>query len=140
MPQKKLEIATHLLTHSYEAVGDPKILLSALRNVLDAIEMAITESLEKARKNHEIPPYGDTFNGKLTSFKMHLAKKKGITPMDFMMISELQELLIEQQRAPVEFRRKTAFVIADDDYHLRTITPEKTKTYIQRARSIISRT
>lgn len=135
----KIVVAEHLLNNSYRALGDPKILLSALQNVLDAIEDGITITLQKARENKEIPPYSDTFNGKITMLKMKLAKKKGISPMDFMMISELQELLNQHKHSSVEFRRKESFVIADDDYRLHSITPEKTKTYIDRAKSLLNR-
>ncbi len=135
----RVVIAEHLLNNSYPALKDPKILLSVVQNLLDAIEERVTASLEEARKNHEIPPYSDTLNGKLTAYRMHLAKKKGVHPVDFMLVSELQELLTQHDSAPVEFRRKDALVIADADYRLSTLTKEKTKTYIERTKSLLTR-
>lgn len=135
----RLAIAEHLFRNSYSALQDPKILVSVVQNLLAAIEDRITLRLEEARERKEIPPFGDTSNAKLTAYKMHLAKKRGVTPVDFMLISELQELVQQHQTAPVEFRRKEAFIIADEGYSLHTLTAEKTKTYIERTKSILSR-
>lgn len=136
---RQLEIAQHLLTKSYPALQDPKILLSVLQNILEAIEHAFTAKLIEARKNHEIPPYSDTFNGKLNAVRMHLAKKLSIHKIDFMMITEIQELLAEQKTAPTAFRRKNAYIIADQDFKLTSLDEKKTKTYITRTRTLLSR-
>jgi len=135
----KLSVAQHLLTQTYPALQDPKILLSVCQNTLYAIEDALTESLEEARRTKQIPPYSETFTGKLQAFREHLAKKKGVGPIDFMLISELQELVAQHDSSPMEFRRKNAYVMADNDYTLHTLTAEKAKTFIQRAKSLISR-
>ncbi len=139
MNSRKLTIAEHLFTQTYPALDDPKILISVLQNLHGAIEDAITEKLEHARENKHIPAYSTTFNGKVTAFKIHLARDLKINPVDFMMIGELQELLQQQKQAPTEFRRKTDFIIADNDFHLHQISPEKTKTYIERTKSFVSR-
>ena len=136
---RELAIAEHLLTKSYPSLNDPKILVSVLTNTLAAIETAITQQLQTARKNHEIPPYSDTFNGKLNAFRMHLAKKKGVGKVDLMMISEMQELLTDNQQAPTTFRRQDQFVIADNDFNLKTLTPEKAKTFLQRTKTLIKK-
>lgn len=135
----RLAVAQHLYSHSYHALGDPKILLSVAQNLLAAIEDRLTERLVQAREDKEIPPFGDTLNQKLTAYRMHLAHKRKVTPIDFMFIGELQELVASHDRTAMEFRRKDAFVIADEDYSLRTLTPEKTKTYIERTKSLLSR-
>jgi hypothetical protein len=136
---RQLAIAEHLLTKSYASLKDPKILLSVLQNLLDAIEAAITEQLVQARKNKEVPPYNNTFNGKLNAVRMHLAKQLQISKLDFMMISEIQELLTEHKQAPTEFRRKNALFIADESFSLKKIDVQKTKTYMSRTRTLLSR-
>jgi hypothetical protein len=136
---RQLSIAEHLLTKSYPALKDPKILLSVLQNLLDGIEEAFTAKLVEARKNHNIPPYTDTLNGKLNMVRMHMAKQLQISKIDFMMISEIQELLFEHKNATTEFRRKNALVIADDRFSLKTLDEKKTKTYMSRTRTLLSR-
>ncbi len=132
-----IAVAQHLLTQTYPGIKDPKLLLAIVKHIRDGIDDGITKTLEKARKNKEIPSYGTTFNGKLTTFKMHLARKLGVNPVDFMMIAELQELIIEHERSPVEFRRKNTFVIASNNYTLRTLNEQKVKTYLQRAKKFL---
>ena len=139
MRSRHLAIAEHLFTQSYPSLQDPKILVSVLQNLLDAIEEGITERLEIAREQKKIPAYSTTLNGKLTAFKLHLSRDLTINPVDFMMISELQELLDQHKHAPTEFRRRADFIIADNDFTLHKISPEKTKTYIERTKSFVSR-
>lgn len=139
MRSKKLVVAEHLFTQSYRSLQDPKILISVLKNLLFAIEEVITFHLERARKERRISAYSDTFNGKLTAFKLHLARELEVNPVDFMMIAELQELLEQQARAPTEFRRKHEFIVADENFALHKISPEKTKTYIERTKSFVTR-
>ena len=136
---RQLSIAEHLLTKSYPSLKDPKILLSVLQNLLDAIEAAFTAKLQEARANKEIPPYSDTFNGKMNAVRMHMAKKLQISKVDFMMIGEIQELLQEHKQAPTEFRRKNALFIADESFSLKKIDVQKTKTYMSRTRTLLSR-
>lgn len=136
---RQLAIAEHLLTKSYPSLKDPKILLSVLQNLLLAIEEYFTHELKSARENKEIPAYNDTFNGKINAVRMHLAKKLDISRIDFMMISEMQELLLEHQQAPTEFRRNNALYIADESFALKKIDSQKTKTYMSRTRTLLSR-
>jgi len=139
MNSRHLAIAEHLFSQSYQSLQDPKILISVLHNLLSAIEEAITARLELARQQRKIPAYSTTFNGKLTAFKLHLSRELKVNPIDFMMIGELQELVQQQKQAPTEFRRNSDFIIADNDFQLHKISPEKTKTYIERTKSFISR-
>ncbi|MFT4250147.1 MAG: hypothetical protein ACMXYD_02170 [Candidatus Woesearchaeota archaeon] len=136
---RQLAIAEHLLNKSYPALQDPKILLSVLQNLLAAIDEAITQHLQEARKNHEIPPYNNTLNGRLNAARMHLAKKKNITKVDFMMISEIQETLSEHEQAPTEFKKNNALYIANNDFHLTKLDEKKTKTYMSRTRTLLTR-
>lgn len=139
MSSSKIQVAEHLLNQTYPALKDPKILLSVLQNVHDAIDEGITAALTKARDNKEVPAFGSSFTQKVEHLRKHLAGKLKVTPIDFMFISELREILKRHEDSSVEFRRKKSFVIADDDFHLSSITPEKTKTYIARAKSLLSR-
>lgn len=136
---RKLSIAEHLLTKSYPALEDPKILLSVLHNILGAVEDAVTDALAQARENNDIPAHGTTFNQKLNAFRMHLAKQKGVTKVDLMMISEMQELLAEHAQAPTTFRRDESFVIADNDFNLKTLTPKKARTYLTRTKRFVEK-
>ncbi len=136
---RQIAIAEHLLTQSYPALADPKILISALQNAYSAVDEAITHVLREAREKKEIPAYSTTFTGKLTAYKLYLAKKGTVTAIDFMLVTELQELLLAYQESSTAFRRKDAFVIADDAFHIKTLTPEKTNTYIQRIKSLLTR-
>lgn len=137
--QRKLAIAEHLLTKSYPSLNDPKILLSVLQNTLEAIEEALTQRLQEARKNKEIPTYNTSFNGKLTAYKLHLANNSNLSRVDFMMISEMQELLEEHKQAPTAFRRNNNFVIADNNFNLKTLDEKKTRTYLKRTKKLINK-
>ena len=136
---RQLAIAEHLLTKSYPSLKDPKILLSVLQNLLAAIDEAISKHLQEARSKHEIPPYNNTLNGRLNAARIHLAKQLDIKKVDFMMISEIQETLAEHEQAPTEFRRNNALIIADENFKLTKLDEQKTKTYMSRTRTLLSR-
>lgn len=137
--KRSLAIAEHLLTTSYPALQDPKILISVLTNIQAGINQAITEALQKAREQKDIPAYSDTYNGKLNAFRMHLAKQYNISKVDLMMITEIHETLLQAKQAPTTFRRKQEFIIADQDFNLTALTQEKAHTYLRRAKTLIKK-
>jgi hypothetical protein len=66
-------------------------------------------------------------------------RKHGIELDYIHMITEIMELLKENEQSPMSFSRKGKFVICADDYSLKTLSPEQLKKYSEKAKLFIAR-
>ena len=137
--KRKLKIADHMLNVSYKLVSDPKIMLSAATSLYTAVESAMSAALEYERIFKKIPMYSDNFDSKYTIFSTKLNKLHEITKDDLKLVTELREISQAHKKSPVEFTRKDKFVIASDDYDLKTLEVEDIKKYISRAKFFINK-
>ena len=72
---KKLKIADHMLTITYQLVQDPKLLLAVLDNIYTAMEKAMSSVLYYERLFKRIPPFPENFEAKLIMFKTRVQPK-----------------------------------------------------------------
>ncbi len=135
--EKNLKIADYMLTMTYPLIKDPKMLLGVLERIHKAYYQAMLHVLEKERKYKRIPPYNETFESVFNTFKQRIVPKKNIDLEIIRTIAELRELIIEHKKAPVEFTRKNKYIIADEDYKLRTIDEKKLKKHLEKAKKAI---
>jgi hypothetical protein len=130
----KIKAADHMLTQTYPALNENKILFSVLTNLIAGVEQTMTAILHYDRTFSKIPPFHDTFASKLNLFRntsagMH--KLNEFVPF----LAKMNEYLENHKNSPVEFARKESFVIADDNYNLRTITAKDLKKFLDDAKS-----
>lgn len=135
--KRRLQVADHFLTQTYQLVQDPKILLNVLVGIIRATEEMVNALLISEHVKGTIPAYNeDSFAAKLALLKGDLGKKYGLTHIDVMMITEMQELVHEHKESALEFQRKGAIIMASQDYKLTTVNVDKIKTYLQRTKSL----
>jgi len=137
---KKLKVADHMLTITYQLVQDPKLLLAVLKNIFSSMEMAMSSVLYYERLFKRIPPFQDSFESKLSMFKTRIQPKYKISDDYIKVIQDLREVIVEHKRSPVEFARKDKFVICSDNYKMKTISIPEIKKYVSMAKIFIQNT
>lgn len=137
---KKLRLADHMLTITYQLVQDPKLLLAVLENIFYAMEKAMSSVLYYERLFKRIPPFQDSFESKLSVFKTRIQPKYRISDDYIKIIQELREVIVEHKNSPIEFARKDRFVICSDNYKMKTISIPEIKKYVASAKLFIQNT
>jgi len=135
--RRNVQVADHMLTMSYPMLKDPKILVSVATNLLQASENAITAILEYERLFKRIPAYHETFQGKIDAFRDKVMKSYGFDSKGLRLTMDLKEIIGAHTESPVEFARKDKFVIASDNYEIRTLTVSDLKKYIEETKTFI---
>lgn len=135
--KQRIQVADHFLTQTYPMVQDPKLLINILDGVLQAIHDLVDVILQRERAADRIPAYHEgNFAAKLSVLHGDVAKRYGFSHIDLAMITEMQELLHLHKASAMEFPRDGKFVMADDNLDVQTISVEKVKTYITRAKAL----
>ncbi|MEK6875941.1 MAG: hypothetical protein AABX63_00900 [Nanoarchaeota archaeon] len=134
---KKIQIADYMLTMTYPLVRDPKLLLSVVENLFLAYSYSISSLLHYERLFKRIPPFPDDFSSKIDLFADRCMGKYGIDSENLRIVKDLKEIIVAHKKSPVEFPRKDSFVICDEGYRLRTISPSIIKGYVEKAKLFI---
>jgi hypothetical protein len=137
---KKLKLADHMLSITYQLVQDPKLLLAVMENIYSAMEKAMSSVLYYERLFKRIPPFTDNFESKLGMFKNKVMNKYKISDDYIKTMQELREIIVEHKHSPVEFARKDKFVICSDNYKMKTISTQEIKKYVATAKLFIQNT
>jgi hypothetical protein len=131
---EKLKVADHLISTTYSLVKEPKLLVSVIENIYQALDLTITALLEYEKNFKTIPSYGQTFDDKIDIFRRKVATKYDIgnDVTDFM--TQLKKTLNEHKKASVEFTKKETFVISDNNYNITTLKIEDVKKTFAKAK------
>ena len=127
---RRIQVADHMLTMTYPLINDPKLLIAVLSNLIKSMDASISAAL--ARENI---PFNNTLQGRLAAYKRHLTRKLGIPPETLRAYEDMQATLKEHAASPVTFRRNEKFVICNEGYKLRTLTPMTAKKYVALTRT-----
>ena len=134
---KKLQLADHILTMTYPAVKDSRLLLSSVESLFLAFSYGMGSVLHYERTFKRIPDFADNFASKFELFSDKCAKRYNIPYEQLKAIKDLREIIIAHKKSPVEFSRKANFVICEDNYRTRTISSNEVKNYIEKAKLFI---
>ena len=135
--KKTVRMADHILTVTYPLLKDPKILVSAAKNIFSAAEQAMTSVLEHERLFKRIPSYQDNFESKFRVFKEKIVPRHNISPGNVKTIRELKDILSAHKESPVEFTRKEKYVICSDDYDMKTLSEKQLKNHLKNTKIFI---
>ncbi len=129
---------------TYSLVKEPKLLVSVIDNLFQALDLTVTALLEYEKHFKFISTYDKTFEGKMDMFRRKIVTKYGIKNEIIPFILNIKKTLDEHKKSIVEFRKKDIYVISDNDYNLTTLKIEdvkktltKTKNYIDELFNII---
>lgn len=98
------------------SLGSPKVLLSSVRHIFDAVR-------EKLGPNN--------------SFEEQLLKLQLTHPTHASLIREVYAILEHHKVAPVEFVKKSDFIICSKDYTLEKLTMERVESLLNKAKVFI---
>ena len=138
--KKYLKIADHMITTSYPMFKDPKILLSATKNLLLAGETAITAVLEHERLFKRVPPFHDSLDTKTILFREKVLERYEFEEKQIKLLKHLSNIIKAHQESTIEFPRQDKFVMCSDTYEIRTLSIKDLKEYINQIRSLIEKT
>lgn len=138
--KRRLQVADHFLTQTYPQLGDPKLLVNILDGVLKACEELIDAALITEHTAGRLGAYHETNTAaKIMLFTGDIGRRFGLSTVDLHMISEMQEILHEHREAAMEFQRNGKLVMANDEFNLITLSPEKIKTYLSRTKTLFTK-
>jgi len=131
---EKLKVASHLVDTTYPLVKEPKLLVSVIENISQALELTITALLDYELSLKNIPKYDDTFDGKIEMFRRKVMTRHNIgnDVLDF--ILDMRKTLDHHKRSITEFTKKDKFVISDNDYHMTTLSIDDVKKTLSSAK------
>lgn len=124
------KVADHMIFVTYTIVKDPKLLLAAMKNVLNSMITATDALLQYERLFKRIPAVPQNLSAKLLLLKKHCSRRYHLSQNYIFLINDLNNIVEEHKKSPVEFTRKDKFVICSNNYHMKTITIKKIKEYI----------
>lgn len=133
--EHKLKIADHLLSTTFAIVKDPKLLISVIDSLYQAMDLAISTILA-FEKNFKSLEYKE--HEKLDMFKRKIVSKYSLDQEVVDFYIELKTTLETHKKSGVEFTKKEKFVISDNDYNLKTLTYEDMKKKYLKAKNYIS--
>lgn len=133
--ENKLKIADHLLSTTYTLVKDPKLLVSVIDALYNAMDMSINAILE-FEKNFKNIEYKD--HEKIEFFRRKIVTKYALDSEMVDFYTELKSTLETHRKSDVEFTKKEKFVISDKEYNLKTLTYDDVKKKYNSAKSYVS--
>jgi hypothetical protein len=134
---EKLKVADHLVGMTYSLVKEPKLLVSVIENISQALELTVTALLEYERELKAIPKYDDTFNGKMEMFRRKIMTKHNISNDVLDFILDVRKTLDDHKKSTVEFTKKDKFVISDNDYNIITLKVDDVKKTLSKAKHYV---
>ena len=69
--EQKIKIADHLLSTTYPAVKEPKLLFSVIENIFRALDLTIVAVLTYEKHFKSLPEFGQTFEGCIEVFRKY---------------------------------------------------------------------
>jgi len=133
----KIKNADYLLTTTFKAFKEPKILINVLKNIDESFDMIISALCYRDRDLKLIPKFHDSSSSRLDVFKQRLALKYGFDKNLIKLITEVRELIEQHKTSSVEFTRKTEFIICNNAFGIKKINYENTKQYLEVAKKFV---
>lgn len=134
----KLKQADHMVSVTYPLLKEPKLLLSSLDNMYQAVISAMKAILQSERSHRKLPLYADSFASQFNIFATRVAPEHDINKKYVQFIAHLKEFVDHHKKSAVEFRRKESYIMADDDYDIKALTPELIKEQLAFAKVFVA--
>ncbi len=136
---RAFQTADHLAYTTYPLVKETKILILIVEQLHRALESGIDAILYYDREYKRIPEYPDDFQQKLFLFKRYSFERYRFPKESLAALDEIHDLVLKRKEAPMEFKRKEAFVIASRSFRLQTVTIDKVKHYVMETKKFIDK-
>ena len=135
--KKGIHREDHMLFVTYKLVNDPKLLLSAIKNIFNSLQYTVDSLLAYERLFKRIPLYPENFGSKFSILKDNCINRLNLNQSYLYLIKDIHTLLVDHKNSPVEFSRKDRFIICSSDYRTKSISLKEIKEYLSRSKSFI---
>lgn len=135
--KNNVKVADHMITMSYPMFRDPKILVSAVKNLYQATDNAVSSMLEYEKLFKRISVFHDSFDVKMNLFKQKLLPFYKLDNKYVKLFSTLQDLVRAHKESAVEFPRNDTFVMCSDTYEMRTISVKELKILVKETKDLV---
>jgi hypothetical protein len=142
--KEKLQLADHILNVTYSHLKDPKILLLAAENLHLSCSSCMEALLSYSLAYKKIESIPNNFYSKLHTLRQYCSYY-GLDHSYVSLTQEIKEVVDSHKNSPMEFPRKSAYIICDDQYNFKMLSRkdleknvEKAKLFINRVATIIS--
>jgi hypothetical protein len=144
LSKEKLQLADHLLHVTYSHLKDSKILLLAAENLYLSCSKGMDALLLHSLTFKNIDFIPSNFYGKLNTIRNNCSGY-GLDESYISMIQEIKFIVDAHKKSPIEFSRKSSYIICDERYNMKELsrknlegTIEKAKLFINKVTTVIS--
>lgn len=131
-----LKVADHVLTMSYPLLKDSKLLLSVIDNLNLAASSALASVLHNEHARRRTPPCPSGTKEMIALLRSKVPPVK-LNPDWLVFMEELDDLASRHKSAATAFRRKGAYVMADDQYHLTALDDKMLKKHLATTKEVV---
>ena len=131
---QSFKTADHLAYITYPVVNEKKLLMVVIQNIYTTLNNAMDALLAHYHAYKQISYIPQDFEGKAEMFRSALFKRHQLDPSLYDFFLEIDEIIRHHQRSAINFVRKDSFIIASDNFKLKTVTIEKVKSYLQQTK------
>ena len=135
--KKNIHFADHMISVTYKLINDPRLLLSAIKNIFNSLQYAVDSLLYYERLFKRIPAYPDNFGSKFLIMKDNCIHRLNLNQSYLYLIKDIHTLLVDHKNSPIEFKRKDRFIICSSNYRTKSISLNEIKEYLSRSKSFI---
>lgn len=130
--------ADHMVYMTYPLVNDPKLIIAIAENLYKALMNAVDAVIEYEYTYKRIDRLPTTFEEKIEEFK-EISRTYNFERSIILILKELKALIDFRQKSPIEFIRKSNFVICDKNYSTRMINLKKMKENIAEVKPFLTK-
>lgn len=131
---KSIHMASYLLTTTYPMLKELKTLLIISNHVFQSFMLSVSQILIFERSKRAIPPYYESTESKLNSFRNYLVKKYSLQEY-LEVIERIMNLSKVHKEASMEFTKDKKFVICSDQFQrIDTISEDDVRHFIKKAK------
>lgn len=136
--EKTIQTLDHLVYVTFPLVKDKKLLLKILLETKTAVTNLINAILQYEYVFKRVTLY-DNPKKNFESFEKKCAPKYNLSNQDIKLIKELFDIAEKHKQSPFEFVRNNKVVILSENLDTKTVTFEKTKEFLELAKSILKK-
>ncbi len=136
---KSYETADHLTYVTYPMIKEIKLLITISENLYNSLIKGMDAILYYDRLYKRIGPFNSDFDSRFDIFKLKSIKRYNFDRDVILLIEDLRNILKHRKESPMEFVRKNKYIMCNSDYNMKTLTIEKIKSYLVRAKPFFSR-
>ena len=131
--------ADHMVYVTYPIINDPRLIIAITGHLYYTLTNAIEALIAYEYYHKKLDFMPRTIKEKLEVFRESLLKYYGFSSNFMNMFNDLNKIMKFREKSPIEFVRKSNFVICDNNYSTKMINFQKIKQYTQETKSFIQK-